>query len=97
MLIPLHPLAEPAAALLPVSLAAMDATYLVRILAQPPASLLLDCSALPCQRTLGICFLVSLLLVLRQSGASIYLRNASPVLQNCLRELRLSTLFNLVD
>ena len=39
----------------------------------------------------------SQLLVLRQSGASIRLRNASPVLRRCLHKLGLSTFFLLVD
>lgn len=83
--------------LLPINLAAVDATLLVRILAQPATQLLVDCGALPCQRALGICYLVSQLLVLRQSGASVWLRNASPVLRHCLEKLQLGSLFTLID
>ena len=98
MLVPLYqPSAESAPGLLPVNLAEVDAAHLIRILAQPHAQLLVDCGTLSCQRTLGICFLVSQLLVLRQSGASIRLRNASPVLRRCLHKLGLSTFFLLVD
>lgn len=78
-------------------MAALDATHLVRILAQPPVPLLIDCGALPCQQALGIYFLISLLLVLRQSGTSIWLRNASPTLRHCLGKLQLGPLFTLVD
>jgi anti-anti-sigma regulatory factor len=92
-----HPLAEPASGLLPVNLAEVDAAHLVRILAQPHTQLLVDCATLSCQRTLGICFLVSQLLVLRQGGASVRLRNASPVLRRCLHKLGLSTFFLPVD
>ena len=98
MLVPLHyPPAEPVPALLPINLAAVDATHLMRILAQPRAQLLVDCGALPCQRTLGICFLVSQLLVLRQHGARVWLRNASPVLLRCLQKLNLGSFFFLAD
>jgi anti-anti-sigma regulatory factor len=83
--------------LLPVNLAEVDAAHLVRILAQPHMQLLVDCGALPCQRTLGVCFLVSQLLVLRQSGACVWLRNVSPVLQRCLHQLNLTSLFPLAD
>jgi anti-anti-sigma regulatory factor len=96
VLVPLHsPPAQPTAALLPVNLAEVDAAHLVRILPHPPTPLLVDCGSLPCQRTLGICFLVSQLLVLRQSGATVYLRNASPVLLRCLQKLQLSSIFPL--
>jgi hypothetical protein len=83
--------------LLPVNLAAVDAAHLVRILAQSPVQLLVDCGALPCQRTLGICFLISQLLVLRQGGASVWLRNASPLLRRCLQKLQLGSCFHLAE
>ena len=100
MLLPLyHPSAGPASGLLPVNLAEVDAAHLVRILAQPHAQLLVDCATLSCQRTLGICFLVSQLLVLHQSGAltSSLPRAVPPVLRRCLHKLELSTFFLLVD
>jgi anti-anti-sigma regulatory factor len=80
---------EPAAALLPVNLAEVDAAHLVRILVRPSLQLLVDCGTLPCQRTQGVCILVSQLLVLRQGGASVRLHNASPVLRRCLHKLDL--------
>lgn len=97
LILPHLPLAEPAPVPLPINLAAVDAAHLGRILQHPPAALLVDCGALPCQRTLGICFLVSQLLVLRQSGAHVWLHNASPVLQHCLRKLKVISLFTLTD
>jgi hypothetical protein len=36
-------------------------------------------------------------LVLRQGGASVWLRNASPVLQRCLQKLNLTSLFLMAD
>jgi anti-anti-sigma regulatory factor len=83
--------------LLPVNLAEVDAAHLVRILAQPRAQLVVDCGALPYQRTLGLCFLVSQLVILRQSGAHVWLRNVSPVLLRCLHTLKLSSFFLLLD
>ncbi|MVN78795.1 hypothetical protein GO988_20880 [Hymenobacter sp. HMF4947] len=98
MLVPLyHSLAEPTSVLLPVNLAEVDAAHLVRILARPHVQLLVDCGTLPCQRTLGICFLVSQLLVLRRGGASVRLRNTSPVLRRCLHKLGLSSFFLLAE
>jgi anti-anti-sigma regulatory factor len=82
---------------LPINLAAVDAAHLGRILPQAPAALLVDCGALPCQRTHGICFLVSQLLVLRQTGARVWLHNTSPVLRHCLHKLQISSLFTLTD
>jgi hypothetical protein len=82
---------------LPINLAAVDAAQLGHILPQAPAALLVDCNALPCQRTHGICFLVSQLLVLRQTGARVWLHNASPVLRNCLHKLHISSLFTFTD
>lgn len=98
MLLSLHPVvAAPVAAPLLVNLAAVDAAQVVRMLPHPPAALVVDCGALPCQRTLGVCFLVSQLLVLRQSGATVWLRNASPVLRRCLHTLQLSAVFRLAE
>lgn len=98
VIIPLYnPSATPASELLPINLAEVNAAHLVRILAQPHLRLLVDCGTLPCQRTLGICYLVSQLLVLRQSGASVWLCNTSPVLRHCLQKLKLSAFFSLAD
>lgn len=97
LLSPQYPTAKPATALLPVNLAAVDAAHLGRILQHQPVSLLIDCGALPYQRTLGICFLVSQLLMLRQSRATVHLRNVSPVLQRCLHKLHLSSFFLLAN
>ena len=82
---------------LPINLAEVDAAHLMRILARPPVQLLVDCDTLSCQRTLGVCFVVSQLLVLRQGGASVRLHNASPVLRRCLHKLGLSSFFLLVE
>ena len=89
-------LLQPANVLL-VNLAAVDAAHLVRILVPPHAPLLVDCGALPCQRTQGVCFLVSQLLILRQRGASVRLCNASLTLQRCLHTLQLDSVFPTVD
>jgi hypothetical protein len=99
VLIPPHlPLAEPAPAPLPINLAAVDSARLGRILPQAPTALLVDCGALPCQRTQGICFLVSQRLVLRQTAARVWLHNASPVLWHCLlHKLQISSLFTFAD
>jgi anti-anti-sigma regulatory factor len=82
---------------LPINLAEVDAAHLVRILVRAHVQLLVDCGTLPCQRTLGICFLVSQLLVLRQGGANMRLHNASPVLRRCLHKLGLSSFFLLAE
>jgi anti-anti-sigma regulatory factor len=98
VLVPLyHPSAEPALVPLPINLAEVDAAHLVRILARPHVQLLVDCRTLPCQRTLGVCFLVSQLLVLRQIGASVRLHNVSPVLRRCLHQLGLISFFLLAE
>jgi anti-anti-sigma regulatory factor len=83
--------------LLPINLAEVDVAHLVHILAQPHVQLLVDCGSLPCQHTLGVCFLVSQLLVLRQGGAGVRLHNASPVLWRCLHKLGLSSFFLLAE
>ncbi|UOG73329.1 hypothetical protein MTX78_14475 [Hymenobacter tibetensis] len=83
--------------MLPVNLAVVDAAHLVRILGPLSTPLLVDCGALPSQRTQGICFLVSQLLILRRSGATVWLRNASPVLRHCLQDLKLSAFFSFTD
>lgn len=90
-------LAEPAVPLLVVNLAAVDAALLARILLQPHPQLLIDCGAQPCRRTLGVCYFVSQLLLLRRRGASVWLRNVDAVLHRCLQQLGLATLFLLAE
>ena len=83
-----------------VNLDALAAKQLVRTMVQqagPPSRLLVDCGTLRALRTLGISHVVSELLVLRQGGAQVWLRNVSPVLQQCLRALRLDQAFFLAD
>lgn len=65
-------------------------------LSRPGSSLLLDCSALPYQRTLGVCHQVSQLLQLRRTGVSISLYRANPVLCRCLQQLQVAHLFTWV-
>ena len=59
----------------------------------PP--LYIDCADLVCQRTLGVSHVVSQLLLLRQAGARIWLRNVNAPLRRCLRLLRPEALFHL--
>lgn len=100
---PPNPLpAQPAAtALIPVSLAAMDAALLVRLLRQshphPHSQLLIDCGAQPCRRQLGVCHFLSQLLLLHQCGASVWLSNVDPLLRRYLQQLGLGATFLLVD
>lgn len=63
----------------------------------PPPSLHIDCGHLRCQRTLGVSYVVSQLLRLRQAGASIRLRNVNAPLRRCLQLLQLGALFHFVD
>lgn len=88
--------AAPVPAVLPVNLAAVDAAHLLRILPLPASPLMVDCGILLCQRTQGVCFLVSQLL-LRRGGHTVWLRNASPALRRCLRVLQLSSVLRTVD
>jgi anti-anti-sigma regulatory factor len=53
-----------------------------------------DCGCLNCQRTLGVGYVVSQLLLLRQAGTNIWLRNVNAPLRRCLRLLRLDRLFH---
>lgn len=53
-------LATPVAtALIPISLATLDAKLLAHLLRQPHPQLLIDCEAQPCRRTLGVCDFLS--------------------------------------
>lgn len=89
-------LAEPVA-LISVSLATIDATLLARILLQPHPRLLIDCGAQPCRRGLGVCYLLSQLLLLRLQGASVWLCNVDPLLHRCLQGLGLHVVFHRAD
>ena len=96
----LYPLAPTPANRLPLTAVNLDATTaaqlaptLVRPAGQLPAQVLVDCGTLQALRTLGVSHVVSELLLLRQSGAQVWLRNVGPVLPQCLRVLRLDHLF----
>ena len=86
--------------LTPVDLDTVEAAHFVRALAQRPQpvplQLVIDCSRLKCLRYLGVSYVVSQLLVFRQSGAHVVLRNVEPVLQRCLRLLQVESLFSIV-
>jgi anti-anti-sigma regulatory factor len=85
----------------PVNLDRDDANQLARYLARQPRhtrpQFVVDCGTLKCLRTLGVSHVVSQLLVLHRSGASIWLRNVDPVLKRCLHVLRLESLFLITD
>ena len=82
----------------PVDLDEVEVTYLLRDLAPhlAPPQLLIDCSHLRCLRQLGVSHVVSQLLMLHQGGARVFLCNVDPLLQRCLRLLRLDALFPVV-
>ncbi|OUJ72917.1 anti-sigma factor antagonist [Hymenobacter crusticola] len=85
---------EPVVSIFTVDLDAVETAQLVHALAQQPRpQLLIDCDNLRCQRTLGVSHVVSQLLLLRQSGASIWLRKVDPVLRRCLHLLGLDSVF----
>jgi anti-anti-sigma regulatory factor len=85
----------------PINLDTEDAKQLARYLARQPKQtrpqFVVDCSKLKCLRTLGVSHVISQLLVLHQSGASIWLRNTDPVLKRCLHVLRLDSLFRITE
>ena len=83
--------------LLPVSLAAIDAELLSRTLLQPHPQLLIDCQAQPCRRNVGVCYFLSQLLLLRQRGASVWLRNVDAGLRGQLQLLGLESVFFLAE
>lgn len=85
---------EPVSSLFTVDLDAVDAEQLAQALAGAHrVQLLIDCRSLRCQRTLGVGYVVSQLLQLHQSGASICLLKVNPVLKRCLQALHLNDLF----
>ncbi|MGI4874560.1 MAG: hypothetical protein ACRYFX_25680 [Janthinobacterium lividum] len=92
--LPVEPVATE---LLSVNLAAVDAALLARMLLQPQPQLLIDCGAQPCRRSLGVCYFLSQLLLLRQRGASVWLCNVDPLLRRHLRQLGLEALFFLAE
>jgi anti-anti-sigma regulatory factor len=53
----------------------------------------IDCSRLKCQRTLGVGYVISQLLMLHRTGAKVWLRNVNAPLRRCLELLRLNSLF----
>lgn len=80
-----------------IDLDARDVIQRVRALKscpeQPQPQVLIDCGTLKCQRTLGVSHVISQLLLLRHSGAQVWLRNVNPVLRRCLHMLHLEQLF----
>lgn len=84
----------------PVDLDSVEAAHFMQTLAphSPPAPphLVVDCSHLKCLRNLGVSYVVSQLLLLHQSGARVFLRNAEPLLQRCLQLLQLDSLFPVI-
>ena len=88
------PKQDPFVSIFTVNLDAVDTAQLAHALAQhTKPQLLVDCDHLHCQRTLGVSHVISQLLLLRQSGASIWLRNVNPILKRCLHLLRLDSFF----
>ena len=83
-----------AAALVPLNVAALNATQLTDLLAEPPAHLLVDCRGQPALHPLGVCRFVAQLLQLRSRGISIWLCNVHPVLRRCLYHVKLGPLFH---
>jgi anti-anti-sigma regulatory factor len=56
-----------------------------------------DCAHLACQRTLGVGYVVSQLLLLRRASSTIWLRNVNAPLRRCLHLLGLNPLFHFGD
>lgn len=99
--LPLAPAPSRLPPLTPVDLDALTAKQFIQTLLpqlkQPRPQLLVDCGTLHALRQLGISHVVSELLVLRQSGAQVWLRNVDSVLQQCLHMLHLNQLFLLAE
>ncbi|HEX8329752.1 MAG TPA: hypothetical protein VF629_19605 [Hymenobacter sp.] len=85
-----------AAPVVSVDLDTTDALLWARTLPQD-AHFSVDCGRLRCQRTLGVGYVVSQLLLLRRTGAKIWLRNVNAPLQRCLSLLQLERLFLVGD
>jgi anti-anti-sigma regulatory factor len=91
------PLAQALARPLPtVNLDEAEALQVAHLLPRS-TPLHVDCAHLACQRTLGVGYVVSQLLLLRRAGATIWLRNVNAPLRNCLHLLGLSSLFHFGD
>lgn len=90
----LLPIAYQPSMAIPVPLAlATAAAPPLALVGAAQSCLHLDCSALPGQRTLGVCHQVSQLLLLRRGGAEVWLHQVHPVLHRCLRVLQVAHLF----
>lgn len=64
-----------------------------RAFSRGATALYIDCSRLACQRTLGVGYVVSQLLMLHRAGVKVWLRNVNEPLRRCLHLLRLNSLF----
>jgi anti-anti-sigma regulatory factor len=84
------------APLVPVDLDTKDAVLWAQTLPQD-SQLSIDCGRLRCQRTLGVGYVVSQLLLLRRTGANIWLQNVNGPLRRCLSLLQLERVFILGD
>ena len=86
---------SPVVAVLTIDLDTVQAAQVARALAREyRPQLLVDCGTLKCLRTMGVSHVVSQLLVLHQSGATIWLCNVDATLRTCLCLLRLDALFH---
>lgn len=77
----------------PLDLDAVDAHQLARELPSIRPHYAVDCAQLKALQHHGVSYVISQLLVLRRSGARIWLRNVPPALARCLRLLGLEQLF----
>ena len=84
------------APIVPVDLDTKDAVLWAQTLPHD-AQLSIDCGRLRCQRTLGVGYVVSQLLLLRRSSANIWLKNVNAPLRRCLNLLQLERVFMLGD
>jgi anti-anti-sigma regulatory factor len=91
---PLRP-ANASTGALPATLNLDEPNAVLRARVQPLAALALhiDCARLTCQRTLGVGYVVSQLLLLHRTGARVWLRNVNAPLRRCLHLLGLNGLF----
>ena len=93
---PLSRLSWPAPGPTTLNLDEPDAVQRARTL-PPSAWVHIDCGRLVCQRTLGVAYVVSQLLLLRRAGTRVWLRNVNAPLRRCLQLLRVSSLFRFDD
>jgi anti-anti-sigma regulatory factor len=91
----------PAPHITALNLDEVDAVHWARTLAlnptQPRPQLHIDCSSLKCQRTLGVSHVISQLLLLHKTGASIWLANVNAPLRRCLQLVQLGRVFHLPE